>query len=164
MRFRSLYAVALSLAVHAAIAQAPAAAPANSTGQCNDGSYTSTATKRGACHGHQGIKTWFASVNSGTTPPAAATPPPAAAPSAPSQPAQAPTSTRPASNSSTTTATTRTPAAGGAPGLVWLNSSTNVYHCYGSRYYGTTKAGKYISEADAKAAGAHADHGKACSQ
>ena len=45
-----------------------------------------------------------------------------------------------------------------------LNTSKNVYHCYGTRYYGTTKAGKYVSEADAKAAGAHADHGKACSQ
>jgi hypothetical protein len=46
---------------------------------------------------------------------------------------------------------------------VWVNSSTNVYHCYGTQFYGTTKAGKYMSEADAKAAGARPDRNKACS-
>jgi hypothetical protein len=45
-----------------------------------------------------------------------------------------------------------------------VNTSSNVYHCYGSKYYGTTKAGKYMTEAAAKAAGAHADHGTACSK
>jgi hypothetical protein len=63
----------------------------------------------------------------------------------------------------TTTASPRT-APGGGRGLVWLNTSTNVYYCYGTRYYGNTKAGKYVSEADAKAAGAHPDQGDACSQ
>jgi hypothetical protein len=57
---------------------------------------------------------------------------------------------------------TQSAPAGGA-GQVWLNTSTNVYHCSGSRYYGKTKAGAYMTEADAKAKGARADHGKECS-
>jgi hypothetical protein len=32
---------------------------------------------------------------------------------------------------------------------VWVNTETHVYHREGSRFYGTTKKGKYVSEADA---------------
>jgi hypothetical protein len=44
---------------------------------------------------------------------------------------------------------TATPAPGGRRGLVWVNSEAHVYHKEGSRFYGTTKKGKYVSEADA---------------
>jgi len=39
-----------------------------------------------------------------------------------------------------------------ASGKVWVNTKSGVYHKSG-RYYGATKEGKFMSEADAKAAG-----------
>ncbi len=44
---------------------------------------------------------------------------------------------------------TATPAPAGGHRLVWVNTETHVYHKEGSRFYGTTKKGKYVSEADA---------------
>jgi hypothetical protein len=143
------------------VAQAPppAGAPAGSTGICNDGSYWTGASKSGACRGHKGVKTWFSSAPSAASTPSAA--PSAAAPSAPA--AAAPAASTAMTAKPKTTASSTTPAPGGGPGMVWLNTSTKVYHCYGTKYYGTTKAGAYMSEADAKAKGGHPDAGKPCS-
>jgi hypothetical protein len=51
-----------------------------------------------------------------------------------------------------------TPAPGGGHGLVWVNTEAHVYHKEGSRFYGTTKKGKYVSEADAIKEGDKAAH------
>jgi hypothetical protein len=150
---RLIVLVAAILALQLAMAQAPAGAPAGATGLCNDGTYYTGATKQGACRGHKGVKDWYgatAATAPANTPPTAATTPSAAA----AAPAPAP--------AAKTTANTAAPAPGGGAGQVWLNTATNVYHCPGTKYYGKTKAGAYMTEAEAKAKGAHADHGKAC--
>ena len=132
-------------------AQAPAAAPAGSTAMCKDGTYFSGATKKGACAGHHGVKDWYGAVAAA---PAAATPAAPAAKATKDQPA--PGKTKKAEP------VTTAPAAGGGPGQVWANDSTKVYHCPGDRWYGKTKHGEYLSEADAKSKGFHGDHGKVC--
>ena len=45
------------------------------------------------------------------------------------------------------------PAPGGGHGQVWINTETGVYHREGSRFYGTTRKGKYMTEQDAIQAG-----------
>jgi len=40
--------------------------------------------------------------------------------------------------------------------MVWVNTETHVYHKEGSRFYGKTQNGKYVSEADAIKEGARA--------
>jgi hypothetical protein len=37
--------------------------------------------------------------------------------------------------------------------MVWVNTESGIYHKQGSRYYGKTKQGKYMTEADAIKAG-----------
>ena len=61
------------------------------------------------------------------------------------------------SNNSTNSTSTSAANAQAAPakksGMVWVNTETGVYHRPGSRWYGKTKKGKYMTEADAIKAG-----------
>jgi hypothetical protein len=50
-------------------------------------------------------------------------------------------------------------APGGGDGKVWVNTASKVYHCAGTQYYGKTKAGLYMTPAEAKAKGNHANKG-----
>src|SRR6516225_9010671 len=158
---RSITIVGALLTSQIVVAQAPAGAPAGTTGLCKDGTYYTGASKQGACRGHQGVKEWYGESGGSSKAPAAPVAiPPAATPTSPAAPAAtAPASTAPAATSK---AKTTAQAPGGGADKVWLNTATNVYHCPGTRYYGTTKAGTYMTEAEAKAKGAHPDHNKPC--
>lgn len=70
---------------------APSAQPAGATGRCQDGTFTSTATRRGACTGHGGVATWF----NASAPSAATTRQPTPSPRATTQQPAAPTTTGP---------------------------------------------------------------------
>jgi hypothetical protein len=66
--------------------------------------------------------------------------------------------------SSSSAVSGRNAASGGGPGLVWLNTQSKIYHCYGTAGYGATKNGKYVSEKDAINMGARPALGRRCSQ
>lgn len=129
-------------------------APAAVTAMCKDGTSFSGVSKKGACSGHKGVKAW----DNGT------------ATTSPQADAKADTKTSMTKGTATTAPTTQTTpttssaaaAAGGGAGKVWVNSRSKTFHCQGDRFYGKTKEGAYMTEAEAKAKGAHADHGKAC--
>jgi hypothetical protein len=45
---------------------------------------------------------------------------------------------------------------------VWVNTKSHVYHCPGTRYYGNTKNGDYMTQAEAQKTGNRPAYGKAC--
>ncbi len=73
-------------------------------------------------------------------------------PSIPAQaatPDQTPRATTPGTSNPASNMNRGTPE----PGQVWVNPETKVFHRQGSKLYGTTKAGKYMSDSDAIKAG-----------
>ncbi len=149
----------------------PAAATATTaggaaTGVCKDGTIYTGPTKRGACRGHKGVKEWYADQQQapavqGATP--ATAPAPAAVPPAPkAAPAPvAPTATTPAAAAPPARAAT-VPAPAAGSGQVWVNTRSKIYHCEGSKFYGNTKEGEYMTEAQAQAQGYNANRKKVC--
>lgn len=79
-----------------------------------------------------------------------------ASPSAP--PATARRSRAPAG----TGASSATSATGNPTVQVWVNFRSRVYHCPGTRYYGRTKSGGYMPQAEAQRDGHRAAGGRVC--
>lgn len=78
----------------------------------------------------------------------------AAAPAAASMPAAAKAETKMATKGAPAGPTVPL-APGGGKGMVWVNEESKVFHREGDRWYGRTKKGKYMTEADAVKMGAH---------
>jgi Protein of unknown function (DUF3761) len=90
-----------------AVAKSAGNAPANATGQCKDGTYTTASSKRGACSGHGGLATWLADAPRGKTPAQTQGTPRSAAADRPPTAAAAPATAAPP----TATARTQAPPA-----------------------------------------------------
>ena len=79
------------------------------------------------------------------------------------QPPQSSSPDKPQATATPATPASTTPVTSGAAkqqtpqtksaGMVWVNTDTGVYHKQGTRWYGKTKKGKYMLEADAIKAG-----------
>jgi hypothetical protein len=135
-------------------AETNASRPAGATGECKDGTFTTSPSKSGACSGHKGVKNWYGQATAGTAETRAGT----------MTQGGAVTSAAPSSRSSTPASpAAHTAAAGGGAGKVWVNTDSKVYHCEKDALYGKTKQGEYMTEAQAKASGARPSRGKECS-
>jgi hypothetical protein len=153
MKISALSILACCLIGGTAFAQT-ASTPAAKTGvsaqaaavhaMCKDGTSFDGANMRGACSGHGGVDKKASSAASASTA------------------ASATTASSASVKAANDAAVSTMPAAGGGAGKVWVNTSSKVYHCANDKYYGKTKKGEYMTEADAKSKGFHVSHGKSC--
>ena len=132
------FSVACIVLVISAFAGSRAVVGQGTQTHCRDGS-VSKATGRGACSHHGGVdKTANSPV---------------------------PRTERPAATSRGTERPTDNSAKSdrGGSTKVWVNTKSGVYHCPGTRWYGATKSGQYMTESEARAAGDRPAYGRACS-
>ena len=122
---------------------------AGATGRCGDGTYTHAATKRGACSDHGGVKDWYGKAS-------------AVKERSEHEPMARERHDDIAKDRAERNEPMRHDRMAAGHGRVWVNSESKVYHCEGDRWYGKTKHGEYMSEAEAREHGYRADHGKAC--
>ena len=50
----------------------------------------------------------------------------------------------------------------GSQNKVWINTKSKVYHCQGTRYYGKTKRGRFITQGEAISIGGRPSKGQRC--
>ena len=173
MRIRDCVSQACGLLICAALLAMPAvggAADASTPVTCKDGT-TSPHGGRGACSGHGGIDkaATKAAKQEAASGGASSSGSNAGSSSAAGTGTGAAAAPAPGSSASTHPPSTQThgpsaaAAPGGGPDKVWVNTASKVYHCPSDRWYGKTKQGEYMTEADAKAKGNRPDHNKPCS-
>ena len=55
-----------------------------------------------------------------------------------------------------------TQSAGNPTVKVWVNTNSGVYHCPGTRWYGNTKSGQFMTQREAQSKGYRPAYGAVC--
>jgi hypothetical protein len=143
LRFIIMFAVSLFVARHS-VAREQSTQQVGDQNQSKSGTPKKKTTASPSAPKSQGVP----ASSSASTPRDSTNP--AGKPDAVSQtPGNPPVGNAPASKPETTRPTQ--PAKGS--GMVWVNTDSGVYHKPGTRWYGKTRKGKYMTEADAIKAG-----------